>query len=157
MSSELVVALVGIGGALLGGFLQSIISGLAEQQRRTREQAASWGPILVELMDAGSEIQRWLLDSESSNESFDTKILQRNLDRASNRVFMLCPLELTRSAHDYVVIANALLQGKSNLDALRGAEQDISLVYRRVGGINKSIPIRHRGKRARKGFAPEYR
>lgn len=155
MSPELLIAVVGIGGALVGALVQNIISGISNRQKRLREQSTRWGPMLVELANAGAAIERWARAEGDADESTEVAELQRRLDEAWKQVLFLCPVEVTGSAYGYVGAAHDLLRGNADFDALDGAEQEMYLVYRRVAGINKSIAVPFRGAGARKDIAPE--
>lgn len=157
MQTETMVALVGIGGTLSGAGVQALVTGSAARRARYVAVQAKWGAVLGELFDAVSSVERWALAGGSTESPETVPELTAKLDHAFNRVILECPDELSVPATKYAGHAFALLRGEPGLEQLEGAQQDVYLVYRHIGGINKAIAWRHGGRRALKDIKPEYR
>jgi hypothetical protein len=155
VSPEISGAIVGASGVLLGALLQITVAAVANGRQNRRQLITGWGTILTEMLDLGSAIERKLQTGHFTTQERTT--LQQDLDHAGNKVHLLCPLELTRPAFQYIRAAHLLLGGSGSSERLDLASQDVALVYRRVSGINSAIAWMNRGRRARKDIVPEYR
>ena len=66
MQTEVMVALVGIGGTLAGALVQALVTGSASRRARYVAVQAKWGIVLGKLFDAVSAVERWSLAGGST-------------------------------------------------------------------------------------------
>lgn len=151
IQTSLIAAVSGLAGAGLAY--------LASHRQSRTEQNRIWGDALVELVQAAHAVDRHF--NAASPAKCDETTLRVRLSDAYDRVMMTCPLELTRPATQFVYYPFAKLKGialsEDGLEAYDGEEQKLALVYRRVGGVNESLPRKHRGKAARADIAEQFR
>lgn len=161
MSVELGVALVGVVGALTGAVVQYVLGEVTRVRRGRNELRDKWAEVLIELLKAGQAAERFMRGPAEQQTTRRRDELTVQLDETSARIYLVCPLELTHPATEYLQLAHAALRGDRNIDAIRqgldGAEQRLGLVFRHVSGINRALPRSLRGDKAKKGIAPKYR
>lgn len=148
MNYEYSTVAIGALSALSGVLLQGLLASFSQSRIRRRERIRDWAPLLADLLRLGSAAAR--RSTESRQTDARTTSSSAELDDAMDRIRLQCPIELTNPANKYALVARRLLDGGVTPEELHIAEQELLLVYRRVSGIDKSLPWSLRGERARR-------